>query len=70
MNVLNLLEAIAPNTEVVIKNENDEIVLKWEQGYDLKALDTIFKYKIINLLRVEGYKKLEVVVGGTVGSTN
>ena len=35
MIINNLLEIIVPETEIEFQNANGEIIMEWEQGYDI-----------------------------------
>ena len=63
MIINNLLEIIVPETEIEFQNANGEIIMEWEQGYDIDVLDVSFRYKKIKLLKIANYKRIEVVVG-------
>ncbi|WP_339014246.1 hypothetical protein VNN36_04570 [Lactococcus garvieae] len=47
MNVINLLETIAPDVEVVFKDKQNKTIIKWKQEFNTKVLDTTFQFKKI-----------------------
>lgn len=50
MNVINLLETIAPDVEVVFKDKQNKTIIKWKHGFDTEVLDTTFQFKGIRSL--------------------
>lgn len=62
MNVINLLETIAPDVEVLFKDKQNKKILKWEQGFDTEVLDTTFQFKGIQSLNPEHAGYITVIL--------
>ncbi|WP_270264670.1 hypothetical protein [Lactococcus formosensis] len=62
MNVIDLLESIAPDVEVVFKDKKNKTIIKWKQGFTTKVLDTTFQFKKILTLDPERAGYITVIV--------
>ncbi|MDT2741984.1 DUF1125 domain-containing protein [Lactococcus garvieae] len=62
MNVINLLETIAPDVEVVFKDKQNKTIIKWNQGFNTKVLDTTFQFKKVLSLNPVRAEYITVIV--------